>query len=81
EGSFRQDAGTDVVVDILFFRKRRPGEAEGDQSCLDTDEVRPGEGDDGVIRINRWFARHPGFVLGTHATTSGPFGEAYTCLP
>ena len=81
EGSFRQDAGTDVVVDVLFFRKRRPDEAEGDQSWLDTDEVRPGEGDDGVIRINRWFARHPDFVLGKHATTSGPFGEAYTCLP
>ena len=81
EGSFRQDAGTDVVVDILFFRKRRPDEADGDQSWLGTDEVRPGEGDDGVIRINRWFSRHPDFVLGTHATTSGPFGEAYTCLP
>ena len=80
EGSFRADAGTDVVVDILFFRKRRHDEAEGDQSWLDTDEVRPGEGDDGTIRINRWFARHPDFVLGTHATTSGPFGEAYTCL-
>ncbi|ODT48600.1 MAG: lactate dehydrogenase [Methylobacterium sp. SCN 67-24] len=81
EGSFRADAGTDVVVDILFFRKRSHDEAEGDQSWLDTDEVRPGEGDDGTIRINRWFARHPDFVLGTHATTSGPFGEAYTCLP
>ena len=30
EGSFRADAGTDVVVDILFFRKRRDGEAQGD---------------------------------------------------
>jgi adenine-specific DNA methylase len=25
EGSFRADAGTDVVVDILFFRKRKAG--------------------------------------------------------
>lgn len=30
EGSFRQDAGTEVVVDILFFRKRKPDEVEGD---------------------------------------------------
>jgi N12 class adenine-specific DNA methylase len=79
EGSFRADAGTDVVVDILFFRKRRHDEAEGELSWLDTDEVRPAEGEDGAMRINRWFARHPGFVLGTHATTSGRFGEAYTC--
>ena len=35
EGSFRADAGTDVVVDILFFRKRKPGEPQGDASWLD----------------------------------------------
>ncbi|RWA78231.1 N-6 DNA methylase [Mesorhizobium sp.] len=81
EGSFRQNAGTDVVVDILFFRKRKPGEAEGDVSWVDTDQVRPADGDDGAIRVNRWFARHSNFVLGSHATTSGPFGETYTCLP
>ncbi|TIQ75359.1 MAG: hypothetical protein E5X64_38595, partial [Mesorhizobium sp.] len=28
-----------------------------------------------------WFACHPDFVLGTHATVSGPYGEAYSCLP
>ena len=81
EGSFRHDAGTDVVVDILFFRKRQSGEAEGDITWLDTDEIRPADGDDGAIRVNRWFARHPDFVLGTHAVTSGSFGETYTCLP
>jgi len=81
EGSFRNDAGTDVVVDVLFFRKRRPAEIEGDVSWLDTNEFRPAEGDETVVRVNRWFVRHPDFVLGTHATTSGPFGETYTCLP
>ncbi|WP_174021916.1 DEAD/DEAH box helicase family protein (plasmid) [Agrobacterium fabrum] len=81
EGSFRRDAGTDVVVDILFFRKRKAGESEGDQTWLDVDEVRPATDDEGAIRVNRWFARHPDFVLGTHALTSGPFGDTYTCLP
>ncbi|TZG32328.1 DEAD/DEAH box helicase family protein [Agrobacterium sp. B1(2019)] len=81
EGSFRRDAGTDVVVDILFFRKRKPGEPEGDQTWLDVDEVRPATDDEGAIRVNRWFARHSDFVLGTHTLTSGPFGETYTCLP
>nr|WP_246422921.1 DNA methylase [Mycoplana azooxidifex] len=79
EGSFRRDAGTDVVVDILFFRKRKTGEPEGDQMWLDVDEIRPATDDEGAIRVNRWFARHPDFVLGTHALTSGPFGETYTC--
>ncbi|NTA19727.1 DEAD/DEAH box helicase family protein [Agrobacterium tumefaciens] len=81
EGSFRRDAGTDVVVDILFFRKRKAGEPEGDQTWLDVDEVRAATEDEGPIRVNRWFARHPDFVLGDHALTSGPFGETYTCRP
>lgn len=81
EGSFRAEAGTNVVVDILFFRKRRPDDAEGDMSWLETEEVRPATEDEGPIRLNRWFAQHPDHVLGIHATTSGPFGETYTCLP
>ncbi len=81
EGSFRADAGTDVVVDILFFRKRKPGEPQGDASWLDLAEVVPASEDSDAIRVNRWFADHPNQVLGSHATTSGPFGETYTCLP
>lgn len=81
EGSFRADAGTEVVIDILFFRKRQPSESEGHVIWLDTEELRLADGDDGAIRVNRWFARHPDFVLGTHAVTSGPFGETSTCLP
>ncbi|MCK1478253.1 DEAD/DEAH box helicase family protein [Bradyrhizobium sp. 197] len=79
-GSFRASAGTDVVVDILFFRKRKIGDAEGDLSWLDIDEVRPAAEDESAIRVNRWFAQRPDFVLGAHALASGPFGEAYTCL-
>jgi N12 class adenine-specific DNA methylase/adenine-specific DNA methylase len=79
EGSFRRDAGTDVIVDILFFRKRKAGEPEGDQMWLDVDEIRLATDEEGAIRVNRWFARHPDFVLGTHTLTSGPFGETYTC--
>lgn len=81
EGSFRADAGTDVVVDILFFRRRKHGEAEGDPSWLDLAEVRAATADEGPIRVNRWFAGRPDMVLGVHALTSGPFGETYTCLP
>jgi N12 class adenine-specific DNA methylase/adenine-specific DNA methylase len=81
EGSFRADAGTDVVVDLLFFRKRKAVEPSSDLSWLDTEEVRPATADEGPIRVNRWFARHPDFVLGIHALTSGPFGETYTCQP
>ncbi|HQS45135.1 MAG: lactate dehydrogenase [Rhizobiales bacterium 24-66-13] len=81
EGSFRGAAGTDVVVDLLFFRKRKAGDPEGDRSWLDTEEVRAATEDEGTICVNCWFARHPVFVLGEHALTSGPFGETYTCRP
>ncbi|MBP1884923.1 adenine-specific DNA methylase [Ensifer mexicanus] len=81
EGSFRRDAGTDVVVDILFFRKRKAGEPTRDLAWLDLEEVRATTEGEGPIRVNRWFARHPDFVLGTHALTAGQFGEGYTCLP
>lgn len=80
EGSFRADAGTDVVVDILFFRKRRADDQAGSGNWLDLADVQSaGEGDS--VRINRWFVDHPDMVLGRHAMTSGPFGETYTCLP
>ncbi|UWU39061.1 helicase-related protein (plasmid) [Rhizobium sophoriradicis] len=80
EGSFRADAGTDVVVDILFFRKRRGNERAGEDSWLDLADVQAAD-EGGSIRINRWFAEHPDMVLGRHALTSGPFGENYTCQP
>ncbi|QSY97963.1 DEAD/DEAH box helicase family protein (plasmid) [Rhizobium bangladeshense] len=80
EGSFRADAGTDVVVDVLFFRKRREGEAAGDDAWLSTSEVATGTEASEVVRINKWFVDHPDMVLGRHALGSGPFGETYTCL-
>ncbi len=83
EGSSRAEAGTDVVVDILFFRKRKTGEPEGDQTWLDINDVRPATEDEGAIRVNRWFARHPDFVLGEHVVRHGVYGpkETYSCLP
>ncbi|NTC17463.1 helicase-related protein, partial [Agrobacterium tumefaciens] len=80
EGSFRADAGTDVVVDLLFFRKRCANEPAGADSWLDLADASL-EGEGNSVCINRWFVDHPDMVLGRHALTSGPFGEAYTCLP
>jgi len=80
-GSFRTDAGTDVVVDVLFFRKRDNGEPTRGGAWLDLAEVLDATEDDGTIQINRYFAEHPEMVLGEHALASGPYGETYTCLP
>jgi N12 class adenine-specific DNA methylase/adenine-specific DNA methylase len=82
EGSFRADAGTDVVVDILFFRKRRDGETVANDAWLNLVEVRPAAEDEGAIRVNRFFAEHPDMVLGEHALRRSIYGadETYTCL-
>ncbi|MBR1090752.1 N-6 DNA methylase [Bradyrhizobium manausense] len=81
EGSFRADAGTDVGVDIIFFRKRRDDDAPGDDTWLDLAEIHPATEHEGTIRVNRYFAEHPEMVLGEHALGSGPYGETYTCVP
>lgn len=79
-GSFRADAGTDVVVDILFLRKRLVGEPPEDNSWLDLADIEvEGEGVE-TAHINRWFVDRPEVVLGRHAIASGPYGDTYTCL-
>lgn len=81
QGSFRADAGTDVVVDILFFRKRKFGEPEGDQTWLDTGEVRPATEDEGAIRVNRWFARHPdSYSALTRSPPASSVRPTHACL-
>ncbi|MBX9827960.1 MAG: DEAD/DEAH box helicase family protein [Xanthobacteraceae bacterium] len=81
EGSFRTDAGTDVVVDIVFLRRRDGGDAACGAAWGDLAEVRAATADEGAIRVNGWFAQQPEMVLGIHALTSGPYGETYTCTP
>ena len=64
EGSFRADAGTDVGVDILFFRKRRADEAPRNKISLDTVEVAaerprtapPLRSTDTSLIIPKWFS-------------------------
>lgn len=79
EGSFRADAGTDVVVDILFLRKRRDGEAVAGADWISLCDVSAGQEAE-IVQVNRWFAERPAMVLGRHAIRSGPFGDTYTCL-
>jgi N12 class adenine-specific DNA methylase/uncharacterized protein (DUF3820 family) len=62
-GAHKENAGTDVVTDMLILRKRLPGEAPGDTSWLKTGTVPdPDGGDD--MPINQYFVDHPEQVLG-----------------
>lgn len=53
EGAFRADAGTDVVTDILFFRKRREGETAESTRWLDLAEVAVAGEETEIVRLNR----------------------------
>src|SRR5271166_2512061 len=81
EGAMRAAAGTDVVVDILFFQKRGPDEPAKPANWIDLAEVMAAQDGDEAISINRHFVEHPNMVLGSHARTSNAYGPTYTCEP
>jgi N12 class adenine-specific DNA methylase len=60
----KENAGTDVVTDMLILRKRLPGEQPGETNWLKTTTVPdPAGGED--IPVNQYFADHPEQILGT----------------
>lgn len=63
--AFQKNAGTDVVTDVLFLRKKVPGETfAGAQSWMGLGEVNTPEG---KFLINEYFTAHPEMVLGEHS--------------
>ncbi|WP_148089141.1 hypothetical protein, partial [Acetobacter pasteurianus] len=79
EGAMRDDAGTDVVVDILAFRKREMGEEPSNESWVETADIPDSDEGNGPLVINRYFHDHPEQVLGSHIWTTTQFGPGYTC--
>ena len=72
--TFKGNAGTEVVSDILILQKRdRIIDIEPDWVHLNTDK--------NGIRMNSYFAEHPEMILGDMKIVSGRFGEETTCVP
>lgn len=72
--TFKGNAGTEVVSDILFLQKRdRLIDIEPDWVHLDTAE--------NGIRMNSYFVQHPEMILGEMKMVSGRFGPEATCEP
>lgn len=80
ETAFKKNAGTEVVTDILFLRKKVPGEVfEGHKwGGLEKIKVKGGE-----HLINEYFAAHPEMVLGEGSIDkNGMYAkDQYTVLP
>lgn len=80
QGAMMAAAGTEVVVDVLFFQRRDPEHAAGGPAWDGLAEVVPtDDAGEGPLHINRYYAEHPEMVLGRHAWTSSPHGPTYTC--
>ena len=66
-------ARTEALTDILVLRKRLPGEVPGDATWVQTG---PWQGQDGdEARVNEYFLRHPGRVLGHTWIGPGMYGS------
>jgi N12 class adenine-specific DNA methylase/adenine-specific DNA methylase len=77
--AFKQNAGTEVVTDIIFLRKRLPGEEPLDVAWAKSLPI-------GVsyhtYYVNEYFHQHPEMVLGTHSDQGSMRGaNEYTVLP
>lgn len=72
--TFKGNAGTEVVSDILILQKLdRLIDIEPDWIHLDTDE--------NGIKMNSYFVQHPEMILGEMKMVSGRFGMEATCVP
>ncbi len=65
--AFKENAGTEVTTDLVFFRKRSPGEAEGQGNWTGTKKWNDAKSGDSV-NVNEWLLDHPDMVLGEHST-------------
>ncbi|QEO18805.1 class I SAM-dependent methyltransferase [Acetobacter vaccinii] len=80
-GTMSADAGTEVVLDLLVFRKRMIGDLPGDQGWLETAVVPESDEGRSPLWINRYLLDNPAQVLGQHGWGSSQFGLDYCCLP
>ncbi len=72
--AFKENAGTEVTSDILFFQKRKQPQMNALPSWTET-SIKDG------MEINRYFIDHPEMVLGKMQLVTGPYGPESVCLP
>lgn len=77
-GAFRRVAGTEVVTDVLIFRRRELGrQVTAEPTWIDSTlvSVRNRDGDELELPINRYFQFHPDDVLGELRADRGLYRE------
>lgn len=91
--AFKQNAGTEVVTDVIFLRKKVKGETfSGAQAWSKSGEIKGADGKTLMVKdqrgtlkpamVNEYFAAHPEMVLGQHANTGSMYSDQeYTVMP
>jgi N12 class adenine-specific DNA methylase len=77
--AMKEEAGTDVVVDILLFQKHAPDTPYRRQNWIELGAVPDSDEGFGPLRINSYFLENPDHVLGVHEWRNGQFGMEYSC--
>ena len=76
--AFKQTANTEVVTDILFFRKRKE---KINATIENTEWLATGKTEEG-FEVNNYYIAHPEMILGTLAKETGLYGaEDITVKP
>lgn len=73
--AFRAVAGTDVLTDVLVFRRREDGATADEKQISTWAETGTLSVDGQDITTNQWFIENPSAILGTVSTTSNQFGQ------
>lgn len=77
--AFKGNAGTEVVTDVIFLRKRLPDESPAGQAWIESTQKAIGNAD---ASVNEYYATHPEMLLGTEAVESGLYSKSeYTVRP
>ena len=86
--AFKENANTEVVTDVLIFRRLDNENTLGEQATpdwLQTSDVKienPKTGESESVAINNYFLNNPGNVLGTNSATGSMYrANDYTVLP
>ncbi len=71
--AFKANAGTDVVTDVIVLRKKDGGQFAHAQDWTTLDDATTHDGQ--PVRVNQYFAAHPGNVLGLLADDGSMYGD------
>lgn len=77
--AFKDNAGTEVVTDVIFLRKRMAGQEPAGEAWAGLKEITTPQG---AASINEYFATHPEMILGKSALTGSMYrANEYTVEP